>query len=107
MISAAGLIIVRQKPPTAKGMTFATLEDESGLLDLAFHPEVYEKYAEAFLAHCFIEVRGVLQRDGNSISLLVKTLRPLLSHPEEEKGWAPEASQYFNPMRATQAKSVN
>ncbi|MFL5813017.1 MAG: error-prone DNA polymerase [Bdellovibrionia bacterium] len=99
-VSAAGLVIVRQKPPTAKGMTFATLEDESGFMDLAFHPEVYEKYREEFLRHCFIEVKGILQRDGNSMSLLVKHLKPLFQEAAKEEGWAPEASQFFNPMRA-------
>jgi len=78
-VSAAGLIIVRQKPPTAKGMTFATLEDESGFMDLAFHPPVYEKYREAFLTNCFLEVKGTLQRDGSSTSLLVKSLSPLMN----------------------------
>jgi error-prone DNA polymerase len=95
--SAAGLVIIRQRPPTAKGMTFASLEDESGILDLAFHPPVYEKYREDFLKHCLIEVQGVLQRDGNSISLLVRSLRPIF---EEEESWVPSASQYFNPMRS-------
>jgi error-prone DNA polymerase len=99
-VSAAGLVIVRQKPPTAKGMTFATLEDESGLMDLAFHPEVYEKYREEFLRHCLIEVKGILQRDGNSVSLLVKSLKPLLPLIGNEEDWVPEASQYFNPMQA-------
>jgi error-prone DNA polymerase len=102
MVSAAGLVIVRQRPPTAKGMTFATLEDESGFLDLAFHPEVYEKYREEFLKHCFIEVKGVLQRDGSSMSMLVKTLKPLLpllGEEVKEGDWVPEPSQYFNTMR--------
>lgn len=99
MVSAAGLVIVRQRPPTAKGMTFATLEDESGFLDLAFHPEVYEKYREEFLRHCLIEVKGVLQRDGDSMSLLVKVLKPLLPDVEEAETWVPGASQYFNPMK--------
>ena len=89
----AGLILIRQRPPTANNMTFSTLEDEFGFLDLAIMPNVYARVKDIFLNHCFVEVRGKLQRDANSFSLLVKEMRPILK--EEETLEIPPA-QYFH-----------
>jgi error-prone DNA polymerase len=76
-LSIAGLVIVRQRPPTAKGTVFATLEDEHGFLDLTLRAEVHERYEDIFAAHAFLVVDGVIQRDRNSMSLLVRRMRPL------------------------------
>jgi error-prone DNA polymerase len=92
-LSVAGLILVRQKPPTAKNMTFSTLEDEFGFLDLAIGPQVYERVKEAFLNHCFLEVRGRMQKDAKSFSVWVLDLRPLSSECE---GLVIEPTQYFH-----------
>ncbi len=77
-ITAAGLVIVKQRPPTAKGVTFATLEDEFGFLDLIVHPEVYEKYHNAFAYHCFLEIKGIVQREGHTVSILVKSAKGIM-----------------------------
>jgi error-prone DNA polymerase len=76
-VHIAGYVVVRQRPPTAKGTAFASLEDETGLLDLILHKSVYEKYREVFLEHSFLRVTGTLQKEGDAISLLVRTLAPL------------------------------
>jgi len=70
-IQASGLLIILQRPPTAKGVAFATLEDETGFLDLVFHEHVYEKYRDTLRGESFLWVEGTLQKDGGSISLLV------------------------------------
>jgi error-prone DNA polymerase len=75
--TVAGLVIVRQRPPTAKETTFATLEDERGFLDLILHKDVYEKYGEIFLAHSFLVARGPIQREGDAVAMIVKSLAPL------------------------------
>ncbi len=85
---------MRQKPPTAKNMTFSTLEDEFGFLDMAIAPQVYERVQEVFLHQCFVEVRGKLQREANSFSLWVESMRPLFK--EEEKALFIEPSPYFH-----------
>jgi error-prone DNA polymerase len=74
-ISIGGLFIVRQRPPTAKGTTFATLEDETGLLDLLMHRETYEKFQDLYWEHAFLIVSGKVQREGQAVSLLVTKLR--------------------------------
>lgn len=71
-IHAAGLVIIKQRPPTAKGMTFATMEDEFGFLDLVIRPDVYEKYHDVLAYNCFLEIKGIVQREGNTVSILVK-----------------------------------
>jgi len=93
IFTSAGLVLVKQRPPTAKGVTFATLEDEFGFMDLILHVEVYERYQEAFLNHCFLKVTGVVQRDTNTISLLVKHLEPL------DTNLFIEPQQYFHGLQ--------
>ena len=81
-IESVGMIIVRQRPPTAHGTTFATLEDEHGFLDLILHRGVYERFRELFDQHSFLIVHGSVQREGHSISVLVQRLEPIF--PLEE-----------------------
>jgi len=74
--TTSGLLIVRQRPGDGK-VVFATLEDESGLLDLVLFMDVYERFRDAFLGHAFFRAGGVLQRDQDSVSLLLKDLKAL------------------------------
>lgn len=94
-LSVSGLILVRQKPPTAKNMTFSTLEDEFGFLDMAIPPDVYERVKEVFLNECFLEARGKIQKDTNSYSLWVLDLRPLWRSAEPSP-LRIEPTQYFH-----------
>lgn len=74
MVSVFGLLISKQAPPTAKGMVFYTLEDETGFLNLVFTPQVYEKnhkLLEGVKIHC---ISGVLQKNQDSHSILVKAV---------------------------------
>jgi error-prone DNA polymerase len=95
-LTIAGLILVRQRPPTAKGMTFSTLEDETGFLDMAIAPDIWEKVKSVFLENCFLEVKGKLQKEGNSTSLWVYDLRAIPLEQYQEKGLMIEPTQYFS-----------
>jgi DNA polymerase III alpha subunit len=77
--TVAGLILIRQRPPTAKGVVFSTMEDEFGFIDLIIHAGIYDKYKEVFVNQCFVIVQGEVQRDRNTISLLVKSIRSLFN----------------------------
>jgi error-prone DNA polymerase len=77
----AGFLIVRQRPGTSAGVIFATLEDETGLLDLVLHPKVYERYRDEFLNHHFFIATGLLQRDQDSVSVLLRKIKAV--DPEE------------------------
>ncbi|MEW6055457.1 MAG: error-prone DNA polymerase [Bdellovibrionota bacterium] len=77
LVTIAGLAIIRQRPPTAKGTVFSTLEDEEGFLDLILHKSTHERFRALFDEHTFLVARGVIQRDTHSVSVLVKHLRPV------------------------------
>ncbi len=77
IITAAGMAIVLQRPPTAKGTVFSTLEDEHGFLDLIFHAEVYQKFQETVLSHCFVIIRGRAQRDERAFAVIVSDVQPI------------------------------
>jgi error-prone DNA polymerase len=66
----AGMAVVRQRPATAKGVTFLSLEDESGLLDVVLKPQVYERCRAVLHTAPLLLVQGIVQREGRSASLL-------------------------------------
>ena len=68
-LRTAGLCIVRQRPPTAKGFCFLTLEDESGLINIILPPAVYEAHAAILRSSSMLLVEGLLQRQDGAISL--------------------------------------
>jgi error-prone DNA polymerase len=60
-VRVAGQVVVRQRPPTAKGHVFLTLEDEEGLVNLIVRPVVYERHRDALRNAPLLLVEGVLQ----------------------------------------------
>lgn len=95
-VHTSGLVLVRQKPPTAKGTCFSTLEDEYGFIDLVLFPNTYEKYNEVFLNHCFITIKGKMERQGNTVSIIVDTVEPIWKTKTlYETPLALEPDQYF------------
>ncbi len=70
-VRVAGWVVVRQRPPTAKGHVFITLEDEEGLINLIVRPDVYERYRSALRNTPLLWAEGRLQREGHAISVLV------------------------------------
>ena len=83
----AGLVIARQRPSTAMGSVFATLEDEEGFVDLLLHENVYENYRDVFSNSPFIVVTGRVQRDRGAVTVVVQNVKPLLPEfdPEETR----------------------
>lgn len=79
----AGLVIVRQRPSTAKGTVFATLEDEFGFADLIFHEKTYEKYEEILNGSPFVIVSGKVQREGQMVNLIVQFVGSLFREEAE------------------------
>jgi error-prone DNA polymerase len=80
ILSLLGLSVVMQRPPTASGTVFATLEDETGFLDIIIHHQIFEKYKELILDHSFLIVTGKIQRDGLSVSLILRSIKPFPTH---------------------------
>jgi error-prone DNA polymerase len=86
-VETAGILVVRQSPPTAKGHVFLTLEDEHGLIDIILRPRIAERYRALFQAGGALRVVGMLQREGEVTSVLAWHLEPL-----RVPGAAPAAS---------------
>ena len=75
-----GLVITRQRPGTAKGFVFLTLEDETGLVNVIVRPDVYERNRRTIRgSHCLI-VEGVLQKEQGCIDLIMKRCWELDEH---------------------------
>jgi error-prone DNA polymerase len=76
-VIVTGLVVVRQAPPTAKGHLFISLEDETGLINLIIRPDLYEKKRDLLSSADFLAAKGLVQRDGLSLSVLVKEVKRL------------------------------
>ncbi|MEQ9588643.1 MAG: error-prone DNA polymerase [Parvibaculaceae bacterium] len=61
-VNLAGLVLVRQRPGTASGVIFATLEDETGVANIIIWPKIFERYRRTVLQSRFLAVRGRVQK---------------------------------------------
>ncbi|MCS6845637.1 MAG: error-prone DNA polymerase [Caldilineales bacterium] len=78
VVRTAGMVVVRQAPPTAKDHLFLTLEDETGLVNLVVRPDLRQRRdGEALHRASLLLVEGRLQREGEAISLLVQRAQAL------------------------------
>lgn len=64
-IAVAGLVILRQRPGTAKGVIFLTLEDETGVVNIIVWRNIYERFRRAVIAGRMLRVTGRIQRAHN------------------------------------------
>jgi error-prone DNA polymerase len=76
-VTIAGLAITRQRPGTASGVIFITLEDESGIANLIVWPKLFERYRRETLGARLLLVTGELQREGIVIHVIVRRMRDL------------------------------
>ena len=76
-VLVAGLVIVRQRPPSAKGFVFFTLEDEEGLVNLVVRPKVYERHRGVLRNNPLLLVEGQLQCGGEAVNVQVRQAAPL------------------------------
>jgi len=67
---AAGLVVNRQRPSTAKGVVFMTLEDETGQVNVVVWPAVVERQRRALFGARLLTVSGVIQREGEVVHLV-------------------------------------
>jgi error-prone DNA polymerase len=74
-VRTAGLVITRQRPMTASGVTFVTLEDETGHINLVVWLQVAERQRRVFLESRLLEVRGKLQRQNDVLHVIVTGMR--------------------------------
>ena len=80
-VTVAGLVLVRQRPGTAKGVIFVTLEDETGTANVVVWAQTYERFRRAVIAGRLLRVTGRLQREAGVVHVvaeLIEDLSPLL-----------------------------
>lgn len=74
-IKIAGVVLIRQRPGSAKGVCFITLEDETGVANLVVWPKVMEAYRKPIMQSRLIDVHGMVQRSEEVIHVVVHRLK--------------------------------
>jgi error-prone DNA polymerase len=77
LIKVAGWVIVRQRPGTAKGFVFLTMEDETGVANVIITPQLFDKYRLILVDHPFLLITGKLQNQDNVFSVKAQSVRAL------------------------------
>ncbi|NNJ76677.1 MAG: error-prone DNA polymerase, partial [Anderseniella sp.] len=110
MVKVAGLVLVRQRPGSAKGVIFATIEDETGVANIIVWPKAFEKYRTVILGSRCIGVRGRLQTEDGVIHVVahhLEDLTPLLAEIStlaDDMGGLANADEVRRPQESIQGK---
>lgn len=76
-VEAAGLVLVRQRPGSAKGVIFVTMEDETGIANAVVWSKTFEKYRRALLGASMVGIYGKIQREGEVVHLVAHRITDL------------------------------
>ena len=78
-VRCAGVVLVRQRPGSAKGVVFMTLEDETGIANIVVWPKVMEQFRKEVMGARLILVEGYIQSSPEQVTHLVAAaiVRPL------------------------------
>jgi error-prone DNA polymerase len=77
LVRVAGSVIVRQRPGTAKGFVFLSMEDETGILNAIVNPDTFDRYKRAVLGSRFLLIDGSLQNRDGVVSVKAGRIRAL------------------------------
>jgi error-prone DNA polymerase len=88
-LSMAGVVLIRQRPGTSKGVVFITIEDETGIANLVVWPAVFEKQRKIVMGARLMVVHGIVQKDpdSNVIHVVARRLEDhtsMLSHLSDD-----------------------
>lgn len=90
-VRVAGLSGIVQRPPTAKGFCFITLEDENGFINVVIPPDIYQKDRVTIYTHSLLEVRGELRKVDGVLNVRATRVLPLAPSASAESLQAPTA----------------
>lgn len=98
LLTVAGLVLVRQRPGTASGVVFVTLEDETGIANLVIWRNVFERFRRIVMGSRLLECRGRIEREGEVIHLVASHLTDLTPyfHRLREGATLAQASRDFH-----------
>jgi single-strand DNA-binding protein len=88
-ITVAGLVILRQRPGTAKGVIFLTLEDETGVVNVIVWRKLYEQFRRAVISGRMLRVTGRLQRAHSVTHVIaeqIEDISPMLDRLLQDPG---------------------
>ena len=94
-VRVAGLVLVRQRPGTASGVIFMTLEDETHIANIVVWPRVFERYRAEVLSARLCAVDGVVQNENNVVHIIAERIHdysPLLAELSGEALAVPQSS---------------
>ena len=81
-VKTAGAVIVRQRPGTAKGFVFLSLEDESGIVQAIVRPDLFREHRAVIVGSGGLVVEGKLQKEGGNVSVRAERFWPLPALPD-------------------------
>ena len=76
-VQVAGIVVIRQRPGTAKGFLFLTLEDETGFINVVVKPRRLEKFRREVVHTSALWVQGTVEREQGVINVIGETFAPL------------------------------
>ena len=76
-VCVAGLVLVRQRPGTAKGVIFLTVEDETGVTNVVVWAAIYERFRRAVISGRLLRVTGRLQREAGVVHVVAETIEDM------------------------------
>ena len=76
-VTVAGLVLVRQRPGTANGVIFITLEDETGISNIIVWRKIYEQFRRAVIAGRLLRVTGRIQREGGVCHIIAERIEDI------------------------------
>jgi error-prone DNA polymerase len=80
-VRVAGAVIVRQRPGTAKGFLFLSMEDETGISNIIVRPPTFQEYRAVLLSESFIMVEGVLQKQDGTVAVRAERVESVRNAP--------------------------
>jgi len=85
-LMTGGLVLVRKRPGSAKGVMFMTLEDETGIVNVVVWPTLFERQRWLVLSASMLAINGKIQREGEVVHLVAQQLFDL---SDDQSGSAP------------------
>ena len=76
-LTVAGLVILRQRPSTAKGIIFVTLEDETGFINVVVWQKIYKIYRRAIISARLLRITGKLQKHSGTIHIIAEKIEDI------------------------------
>jgi error-prone DNA polymerase len=77
-VSSAGLVICRQRPGTASGVVFVTMEDETGFINLILYSRIFDEFRHVATTSTLLLAHGLIEREGEVVYIVVQRLEKLV-----------------------------